>query len=257
VINCFRLYSNISDTDTSKTVGFRYLGNKLVIGIIYFLNELLIKKESKMKKDLTDLTVVLDRSGSMQMCKEDAEGGVNQFIEDQKKQEGECLLTLVQFDTDYEFVHNGVPIKDVPKYKLVPRGMTALLDAVGKAINETGERLAKMNEDDRPGLVVFVIVTDGGENSSMEFKRAQIKEMIEKQTDEYKWEFTFIGANQDAFAEAGSIGISIGKTANFNVSKSKQAYAGLSRNVSSMRGQSAGGQSVKCCYSDKERKDME
>jgi len=113
-----------------------------------------------MRKDLTDITIVMDRSGSMNSCREEAENGVNHFIKEQSEASGECLLTLVQFDNEYEFIHRGVPIGNVPKYSLVPRGMTALLDAVGRAINETGERLASMDETDRPGLVVFVIMTD-------------------------------------------------------------------------------------------------
>ena len=162
-----------------------------------------------MRNDLTDVTVVLDRSGSMQSCRDDAEGGLNTFIEEQKKQPGETLFTLVQFDTEYEFVHKGKPIRDVGPCELVPRGMTALLDAVGRAIAETGERLAAMPEPDRPGLVVFVIVTDGQENSSKEYTKPQIKEMIERQQNDYKWQFTFLGANQDAFAEAHGIGIAM------------------------------------------------
>src|SRR3954454_24245157 len=132
-----------------------------------------------MKSDLTDITLVVDRSGSMEQIRDDAEGGVNTFIADQSKEPGEALLTLVQFDTEYEFLHKGVPISQAPKYKLVPRGGTALLDAVGRAINETGERLSKMAEQDRPGLVIFVVMTDGEENSSKEFSKSQIKEMIE------------------------------------------------------------------------------
>ena len=114
----------------------------------------------------------------------DAEGGVNAFVAEQAKQPGEALLTLVQFDTEYEFLHRGVPVQQVPPYELVPRGMTALLDAVGRAINETGERLAKMKEEDRPGLVVFVVMTDGQENSSKEFSKDQIKQLITQQQDE-------------------------------------------------------------------------
>ena len=146
-----------------------------------------------MRSDLTDITLVVDRSGSMEKIREDAEGGVNTFIQEQAKHPGEALLTLVQFDTEYEFVHRGMPIKQVPPYTLVPRGNTALLDAVGRAINETGERLAKMAEEDRPGLVVFVITTDGLENSSKEFSKAQIKELIERQQSAYKWQFIFLG----------------------------------------------------------------
>ena len=119
-----------------------------------------------MKTDLTDITLVVDRSGSMQDIRSDAEGGVNAFIENQAKEPGEALLTLVQFDTEFEFLHTGVPIKDVPRYSLVPRGSTALLDAVGRAINETGERISKLAEAERPALVVFVVMTDGLENSS-------------------------------------------------------------------------------------------
>ena len=139
-----------------------------------------------MRKDLTDITIVVDRSGSMYACQSDAQGGINRFIEEQKKMEGHAHLTLVQFDTEYEFVHTGVPIENVSEYALVPRGATALLDAVGRAINETGRRLANVPESDRPGCVVFVIVTDGQENSSHEFTKSQVREMIEHQRGRYQ-----------------------------------------------------------------------
>lgn len=187
-----------------------------------------------MRQDLTDITVVMDRSGSMQSCQADAEGGLNRFIEDQKKLPGEALFTLVQFDHEYEFVHRGVPIKDVPYCKLVPRGNTALLDAVGRAIVETGERLAKMQEKDRPGLVVFVITTDGQENASREYTRARIKEMISHQTSVYNWQFTYLGANQDSFAEAGGLGITSG-TANFTAATVGVAHAAASMKIGRMR----------------------
>lgn len=121
-----------------------------------------------MNTNLTDITVVIDRSGSMASCRADAQGGLNTFIKTQASEPGEALLTLVQFDNQYEIVHRGVPIKDVPKFALVPRGGTALFDALGRAINDTGARLAAMQEADRPGLVMFAIVTDGDENSSRE-----------------------------------------------------------------------------------------
>ena len=97
-----------------------------------------------MRNDLTDITLVVDRSGSMESIKSDAEGGINEFIRQQASEPGEALLTLMQFDTEYDLVHNGVNVTDVSPYTLVPRGMTALLDAVGRAINETGARLAAM-----------------------------------------------------------------------------------------------------------------
>ena len=209
-----------------------------------------------MRSDLTDVTLVVDRSGSMDRIREDAEGGVNVFIKEQAKQPGEALLSLVQFDTEYEFVHRGLPIQQVPPYTLVPRGSTALLDAVGRAINETGERLAKMAETDRPGLVVFVITTDGLENSSKEFSKAQIKEMIERQQSQYNWHFTFLGANQDAFAEAGDMGIGYAGAANFAPDKVHAAWIGTSAKVARMRKQRSSEETVVNEFTDSERKDM-
>jgi hypothetical protein len=205
------------------------------------------------RQDLTDITVVMDRSGSMEACRTDAEGGLNQFVEDQKKQGGEALFTLVQFDTEYEFVHKGVPVRDVPRLTLVPRGSTALLDALGRAIVETGERLTAMPEGDRPGLVVFVILTDGGENASREYTRAKVKEMVEHQQNAYKWKFTYLGANQDAFAEAGSIGIPMAASTGYGVGSTMGALGLVSSKVSVMRSASAGGTEVDCSYSDEER----
>jgi len=209
-----------------------------------------------MRSDLTDITLVVDRSGSMQQVRADAEGGVNSFIAQQTTEPGEALLTLVQFDTEYEFLHKGVPIAQVPKYQLVPRGMTALLDAVGKAINETGERLARMDEKDRPGLVAFVVMTDGQENSSREFSKAAIKDMIERQQQQYNWHFTFLGANQDAFAEAGGMGIDAAGVANCSLDKVGVGYQMAGTKLARMRKQRSAGATVKNEFTDQERKEM-
>lgn len=209
-----------------------------------------------MRSDLTDITLVVDRSGSMDAIREDAEGGVNAFIRKQAEEPGEALLTLVQFDTEYEFAHKGTPVKKVPHYELHPRGATALLDAVGRAINETGERLAAMKEQDRPGLVIFVVMTDGLENSSREFTSVRIKEMIERQQGVYNWHFTFLGANQDAFAEADSLGIHRGGAANFAPHKWKATMAVTGGKVSRMRQQSSSGELVDNAFTDEEREEM-
>lgn len=209
-----------------------------------------------MRADLTDIVVVLDRSGSMRSCQEDAEGGLNTFIDEQRKQAGETLFTLVQFDTEYEFVHRGVPIQHVGQCRLVPRGMTALLDAVGRAIVETGERLAAMPEAARPGLVVFVILTDGQENSSKEYSRAQIKDLIEHQQNVYKWQFTFLGANQDAFAEAGGLGIRAAGVANWKLANAKDVFHAVSANVGRMRKAASAGDEVYGVFSFEEREAM-
>ena len=206
-----------------------------------------------MRSDLTDITLVVDRSGSMKDIESDAQGGINAFIEKQAAEPGEALLTLVQFDTEYEFVHQGMPIQQVPSYKLVPRGMTALLDAVGRAITETGQRLAQMKEEDRPGLVIFVIMTDGLENSSREFSATQVKAMIEEQKTKYSWHFNFLGADQDAFGEGRSLGIDTGGILDVGKEQIFAAYAGTAAKVSRMRGQARAGEMVENLYTDAER----
>lgn len=209
-----------------------------------------------MRADLTDITLVVDRSGSMEAIRADAEGGVNAFIREQAALPGSALLTLVQFDTQYEFVHRGVPMAQVGPYRLVPRGNTALLDAMGRAINETGDRLERMKPEDRPGLVVFAVVTDGLENSSQEFTKPKIKEMIQHQQDVYKWHFNFLAANQDAFAEAGELGIARGGAGCWSPDKAGMVYHMVSAKVGRMRAECRSGEAVSNEFTDNERKEM-
>jgi hypothetical protein len=192
----------------------------------------------------------------MQEIRTDAEGGVNAFIENQAKESGQAYLTLVQFDTEYEFLHKGVSIDQVPKYTLTPRGATALLDAIGRAINETGERLSKMDEADRPGLVVFVVMTDGLENSSREFSKSRIREMIKHQQEKYGWQFTFLGADQDAFAEADALGIDPAGAARFKKDNIEAAYRATSAKVARMRKQSSENEQIVNAFSPEEHRDM-
>lgn len=209
-----------------------------------------------MNKNLTELVLVVDRSGSMMSCKNDAQGGINAFIEKQKNEPGEANLTLVQFDGLYEFVENGTPIKNVKPYDLQPRGNTALLDAVGRAISETGSRLAAMNEADRPGLVIVVIVTDGQENASKEYKNDQIKEMIKTQQEKYNWQFIFLGATADTFDVASTIGIGAAGTALYSTQHVHQSYFATSDNVSRMRSCAAVGGVVDASFTVAERESM-
>jgi hypothetical protein len=210
-----------------------------------------------MRADLTDITMVIDRSGSMQLIREDAEGGINSFIQQQQSEPGEALLTLVQFDTRYEFVHCGIPLRLVPGFQLVPSGSTALLDAVGRAINETGARLLAMNEADRPSLVVFVIVTDGEENSSREFTREKIREMIEHQQKVYNWQFTFLAANQDAFAAGASMGIADDGIACYAAEKVRVSYDMASKKLGRMRKSASVGAAVDNKFTSEERSEMQ
>jgi hypothetical protein len=153
------------------------------------------------------IVVVLDRSGSMQSVKTDTEGGLRAFLDAQKEAPGETLVTLRQFDHKHDTVFENVPLGDVPAFELVPRGMTALHDAVGSTINAVGEHLASMDEGDRPGEVIVVILTDGQENASQEFTSNQVKQMITEQQDKWNWVFVFLGADQDAVAAGGRLGV--------------------------------------------------
>jgi uncharacterized protein YegL len=153
--------------------------------------------------------IITDRSGSMAAIKQDMEGGLRTFIDVQLAGIGEAKRTVsfYQFDTVHDLLWDFAPLADAQAYELVPRGSTALLDACGQAITAVGKRLAAMAEDERPYQVTVVIITDGQENSSRTYTRAQVKELTARQQEKYNWKFTYIGANQDVFAEAQSIGI--------------------------------------------------
>lgn len=193
-----------------------------------------------MRQDYTDITVVLDRSGSMVSIREDMEGGFAEFLKEQKLQPGKCTLTLNQFDTVFENVYTGKDIRDVNSLTIAPRGGTALIDAIGRTINETGKRLEAMPEAERPFKVVVVIVTDGEENSSREFKSEDIKAMVALQESVYKWNFIYLGANQDAFSVAGNIGVSMGKAMNFTNDCAGEVFKNFSGKMTGIRSMSSG-----------------
>jgi hypothetical protein len=146
----------------------------------------------------TLIAVLLDRSGSMESIKSDTEGGFNAFIEQQRALDGDVRVTLAQFDTVYEAVYADRPIADVPRLDLQPRGMTALYDAVGRLITDIGAELAGQPEEGRPGTVIVVVLTDGHENSSVEWTHDAVRKAIKRQETEYSWGFLFLGANMDA-----------------------------------------------------------
>jgi len=163
-----------------------------------------------MKDNSTLIVIVLDRSSSMMAVKEPTIAGFNEFLKGQQSAPGEANISLIQFDDKYEVNYSMIDIKKAEPLSngsFVPRGSTALLDAVGKAINETGLSLSLMKEEDRPSKVIFVIQTDGEENCSREFSKEKIFSMISHQRETYSWEFIFLGADQDAIKAADSIGI--------------------------------------------------
>lgn len=189
-------------------------------------------------KDFTDITVVLDVSGSMADCIDDTIGGFNTFVEDQKKHGSNASLTLVQFDNHYEVVYEARPIGEVPpltRETFVPRGGTALLDAIGRTINSVGARLAATPESERPDKVFLFILSDGGENSSREFAdKNKVGEMIKHQQDKYNWVFLYAGADFDAYEAGRSFGYS-GHTTNYSKAGSAQFFASTSEKVKTYR----------------------
>ena len=209
-----------------------------------------------MKADYTDITLVVDRSGSMESIREDAEGGINTFITEQAKKPGECSITLVQFDDKYEPVFRGVRAAACPRYSLVPRGSTALLDAVGRTINDTGARLAALPEAERPGLVIFVISTDGMENASTVYSHKQIREMIAHQQTVYSWQFTFLAANIAAYDEAMQMGIDSSSVGLYGVGRVFDSSLALNSKVSRMRAMRMNLEDVDNSFTDEERESM-
>lgn len=163
-----------------------------------------------MKKGLTELVMILDRSGSMQGLEKDTIGGFNSMIEKQKKEDGEAYVSVVLFDDVSEVLYDRVGIGKVEQMtdrQYYVRGCTALLDAVGRAIRHIGNVHKYARPEDVPEKTLFIITTDGMENASSEFSYDMVRRMIERQKERYHWEFLFLGANIDAVREAGRFGI--------------------------------------------------
>lgn len=196
-----------------------------------------------MKKGLTEVIIILDRSGSMERIWPDAVGGLTRFIEEQKKLPGELRLTLHVFDTELDRIYDAVDLRAVPQdnvfglYPVYPRGTTALLDAIGFTFTGVGKRLADTPDGERPERVLVAIITDGEENASREFSRRQIQKMIRHQERKYDWFVTYLGANVDAFAEASDLGLDTANAINFGASARgiDGAYALLCETTCDMR----------------------
>ena len=175
-----------------------------------------------MKKNLTELVFILDRSGSMAGLESDTIGGFNSMIEKQKKQEGEALVTTILFDNVSEMLHDRVPLEKIEKLTdndYTARGCTALLDAIGDAVEHIKSIHKYAREEDIPEHTMFVITTDGMENASSRYDSKKVKKLIESMKKEYDWEFLFIGANIDAIETAKSFGIREDRAVNYKADK--------------------------------------
>ena len=192
------------------------------------------------KNDAVEILVIADRSGSMQSIEKDAVGGFNAFLKEQKSIEGEARLSLVLFDDQYEMKLDSVPLAEVTEIEsLGPRGMTAMNDAIGRAMNSLFEK--------DPEKAIICILTDGQENASREYNNSQIKEMIQKAEKEKGWQVIYLAANQDGFSEGASRGISKSNIFNYNADANgiNDAYKDLSFCVRSYR------QNTSNTYTDK------
>ncbi len=193
-----------------------------------------------MKKNLTEIVFILDRSGSMSGLEGDTIGGFNAMLEKQKKEPGEAVISTVLFDHETQVIHDRLPLEKVPQLTredYFVRGCTALLDAVGSAIHHIGNVHKYARQEDRPERTLFVTTTDGMENASRRYDYKKVKAMISRQKEKYGWEFLFLGANIDAAKEAARFGISPDRAANYHADSAgtEVIYEAVSETVCNFR----------------------
>ena len=193
-----------------------------------------------MKKNLTEIVFILDRSGSMSGLEADTIGGFNGMIEKQKKADGEALVSTVLFDNACEVLHDRVDVREIRPMTdsdYTVRGCTALLDAIGGAIHHIGNVHKYARKEDVPEHTLFVITTDGVENASTRYDSAKVKRMIEREKEKYGWEFLFLGANIDAVETARRFGISRDRAVNYHADSegTKLNYEVLNEAISTVR----------------------
>lgn len=210
-----------------------------------------------MKKNLTELVFILDKSGSMGGLEKDTIGGYNSMLNKQKAVEGQCVITTVLFDNNYELLHDRIDIravKPITEEEYFVGGSTALLDAVGKTVRKIETVQKNTSEEYRAEKVMFVIITDGEENASRQYSANQVKKMIERQKEKFGWEFIFLGANIDAVETAGRFGIDADRAVDYvpDSEGTKLNFCMMSEAVSAFRNDS----DVPSEYLDEIRKDM-
>lgn len=205
-----------------------------------------------MKNNLTELVFIIDKSGSMSGLESDTTGGFNSMIEKQKKQEGECYVSTLLFDTRVKVIHDREKLENVRKMTdedYVAGGCTALLDAVGGAIRHIANIHKYARKEDVPERTMFVITTDGYENASRKYSLEKVKEMIEKEREKYGWEFIFIGANIDAAETAQNMGIAKERAVNYHADEdgTRAVYDAVEKAVGCVRSRMSLGSS---CWSE-------
>jgi len=227
--------------------------------VILLGEKLSLMNKKVMKKNYTHIEVVLDRSGSMSSIRDKTIDSFNEFISKQKAVKGKATVSLRQFDDEYQTDYEMIKIKDAEKLNqetYQPRGMTALLDAIGKTVILLGEKLSLMNKKERPERVIFCVQTDGMENSSKEFSSNDIQQLIKTQEKDYNWQFVFLGAGLESVKSAISYGFSTNKSATYSKENILSAVTGVSCLVSSLRSSAVEDMSS-VGYTEEHRKNME
>lgn len=214
------------------------------------------KYKTYIKEDYTHIHILLDRTGSMEIIRDDTIGGFNTFLKEQKTLPGKATLSLIQFDSrdPYEKIYDFKPITEVPeltKETYIPRATTPLLDALGRTINDVESQIKAINSEERPERVVVVVITDGQENASREFKKDQIEKMIKEKQNNDKWQFVFLSADLNSIDDAFAIGFVPQSTMTFDANEKgvTNMYISVSNSVANYR---AGATTV--TFSDEDRK---
>ena len=190
----------------------------------------------------------------MSSCWNDVKGGYKEIVKANKEAPGKCTFTVAAFDSEYDLLEDFTDIQNVNEnLRVVPRGMTALLDAIGKTINSVGEKLAALAEEDRPAKICMIVQTDGQENASKEFTKDSVKKMIDTQTNVFNWQFQFIGATLESVNEAQSLGFSKGNTTNYNTGNSLNTFSLVGAKLCATRNASMGDYVSTCAFTEDER----
>jgi hypothetical protein len=208
--------------------------------------------------DLTLIAALLDRSGSMKSCKEATKSGFDEMMAKHRSEPGEAVVTLAMFDDEYENVYTDVPVAEVSALNLIPRNMTAMLDAVGRFVTEVGEHLASHEEAERPGAVICLIMTDGLENASQKWSWDCVKALITQQREQYNWSFMFLGANIDAVKVGGRIGVPKASSLTYNANDDDavhSSYATAAREMVRHRSASREGEGYSVSFSAADRRE--
>lgn len=192
------------------------------------------------RENFTSVNVIIDRSGSMEGLTHDTIGGFNTFVSDQKNVPGDVSFTLCLFNTDYNVVHDSVPLASVPNLTAETyraNGYTALYDALGATIHNVGVKLAALPEEERPSKVIFLVITDGEDNRSKEYTLEQVRSMVTHQREKYSWEFVFMGANIDAIKAGTSLGVAAVNSVSYSASSigTRRLYGAVSQSLGSYR----------------------